>query len=82
MDKKLLRLLERFPKHGETIKALYDTHELFKDLIADHHAASEELESMSEADRESENGRAAELKARCADLEEEMRMVMETNLRV
>lgn len=82
MKKKVQRLLERFPEHSDSIKTLFDTHELFRDLIADHHDASEELEGMSKADQESQYGRAAELKARCAELEEKMRLIMETNLRV
>ena len=82
MDIHIRRLLERFPEHSDTITTLNDTNELFRDLIADHHAVSEELEGMSEAEKESEHGRAEELKSRLASLEEKMQMAMETHQRV
>ena len=82
MEPKVRRLLERFPEHSDTIKALNDTNELFRDLIADHHAVSEELEGMSDADKKSEHARAEELKSRLASLEEKMQMAMETHQRV
>ncbi len=82
MDIKIRRLLERFPEHSDAIKSLHDTNEKFGDLIADHHDVSEEFETMKGADRESQHGRAAELKSRRAALEEELLTLMENHQRI
>lgn len=82
MDKRIQHLMERFPEHGEVIKALSETNARFKDLIADHFEVSEELVSIPTADQASDPAKAEALKRRQAELEEELLLLMGGHQRI
>ena len=82
LEKRIQRLMERFPERGDVIRALNESSAPFKDLIADHHDVSEELAKMPRADQAGDPAKLEELKRRQSELEEELLLLMEAHQRV
>ncbi|MCC2112225.1 MAG: hypothetical protein KDJ16_09350 [Hyphomicrobiales bacterium] len=74
MREKIKKMIERFPEHAESIKALGKSSARFRDLLSDFHGVEERLQSRRGAD---DPGSLDDLERRHRHLRQELVMLIQ-----
>ncbi len=74
MREKIQKMVERFPEHAESIRALGKSSARFQDLLSDFHRVEQRLESRRGAD---DPGSLDDLERRHRNLRQELVMLIQ-----